>query len=103
MTRWSKKDLTGILLDNQKKVKGDQWEVVEFPAIMDHGDKKKPVWPQYWKLEELESVKATLPVGKWNAQWMQEPTSEEGALIKREWWKNGNRIFTRRYLRHSKL
>ena len=87
MTRWSKKDLTGILLDNQKKVKGDQWEVVEFPAIMDHGDNKKPVWPQYWKLEELESVKATLPVGKWNAQWMQQPTSEEGALIKREWWK----------------
>ena len=87
MTRWSKKDLTGILLDNQKKVKGDQWEVVEFPAIMDHGDKKKPVWPEYWKLSELESVKATLPVGKWNAQWMQEPTSEEGALIKREWWQ----------------
>jgi predicted phage terminase large subunit-like protein len=87
MTRWSKKDLTGILLDNQKKVKGDQWEIVEFPAIMDHGSKKEPVWPQYWKLSELESVKATLPVGKWNAQWMQEPTSEEGALIKREWWK----------------
>ena len=87
MTRWSKKDLTGILLDNQKKVKGDQWDIVEFPAIMDHGDKKTPVWPQYWKLEELESVKATLPVGKWNAQWMQEPTSEEGALIKREWWR----------------
>ena len=40
MTRWSKKDLTGILLDNQKDVKGDQWEVVEFPAIMDHGDNK---------------------------------------------------------------
>ena len=87
MTRWSKKDLTGILLDNQKKIKGDQWEIVEFPAIMDHGSKKEPVWPQYWKLSELESVKATLPVGKWNAQWMQEPTSEEGALIKREWWK----------------
>ena len=83
----SKKDLTGILLDNQKKVKGDQWEVVSFPAIMDHGDNKKPVWPQYWALKELESVKATLPVGKWNAQWMQEPTSEEGALIKREWWQ----------------
>jgi len=87
MTRWSKKDLTGVLLDNQKKVKGDQWEVVEFPAILDHGTEKKPVWPQYWKLEELESVKATLPVGKWNAQWMQQPTSEEGALIKREWWQ----------------
>ena len=54
---------------------------------------KKPVWPEYWKMEELESVKATLPVGKWNAQWMQEPTSEEGALIKREWWKNGTKNF----------
>ena len=87
MTRWSKKDLTGILLKNQKEIKGDQWEVVEFPAIMNHGTKKEPVWPQYWKLEELEKVKATLPVGKWNAQWMQQPTSEEGAIIKREWWK----------------
>ena len=93
MTRWSKKDLTGILLDNQKKIKGDQWDVVEFPAIMEHGTKKTPVWPQYWKLKELESVKATLPVGKWNAQWMQNPTSEEGALIKREWWRKWDKEF----------
>ena len=87
MTRWSKKDLTGILLQNQKEVKADQWEVVEFPAILDHGPKPEAVWPEYWKLDELEKVKATLPVGKWNAQWMQRPTSEEGAIIKREWWR----------------
>ena len=62
MTRWSKKDLTGILLKNQKEVKGDQWEVVEFPAILDHGPKPEAVWPEYWKLDELEKVKATLPV-----------------------------------------
>ena len=67
--------------------------MVEFPAITDHGDKKRPVWPEYWKLKELESVKATLPAGKWNAQWMQEPTSEEGALIKREWWKKWDEEF----------
>ena len=83
MTRWSKKDLTGVLLNNQKEVKGDQWDVVEFPAIIDH----EPVWPEYWKIDELESVQATLPVAKWNAQWMQKPTSEEGAIIKREWWQ----------------
>jgi predicted phage terminase large subunit-like protein len=87
MTRWSKKDLTGILLNNQKEIKGDQWDLVEFPAIMDQGTKKEPVWPQFWKMEELEKVKATLPVGKWNAQWMQNPTSEEGAILKREWWQ----------------
>ena len=88
MTRWSTKDLTAQLLKAQKEVKGDQWEVVEFPAILDHGpEKKEPVWPQYWKLDELEKVQATLPVSKWNAQWMQNPTSEEGAIIKREWWR----------------
>ena len=87
MTRWSTKDLTAQLIKAQKEVKGDQWDVVEFPAILDHGKKSEPVWPQYWKLDELEKVKATIPVAKWNAQWMQAPTSEEGALIKREWWK----------------
>ena len=87
MTRWSTKDLTGMLLAHQKEAKADQWEVVEFPAIMDHGTETKPIWPEYWNLEELEKVKATLPVAKWNAQWMQKPTSEEGAIIKREWWR----------------
>ena len=83
MTRWSTKDLTAMLLKAQKEVKGDQWTVIEFPAIMDH----EPVWPEYWSLEELEKVKATLPTAKWNAQFMQNPTSEEGAIIKREWWR----------------
>ena len=87
MTRWSNKDLTGKLLANQKEAKADQWHVVEFPAILDHGSKgAKPVWPEYWKLDELEKVQATLPTGKWNAQWMQNPTAEEGAILKREWW-----------------
>ena len=84
MTRWNEKDLTGRLLNAQKEVKADQWEIIEFPAIMPSGD---PVWPEYWQLEDLESVKASIPLSKWNAQYMQNPTSEEGALIKREWWK----------------
>ena len=84
MTRWSTKDLTGALVASQKEVKADKWHVVEFPAIMDNG----PVWPEYWKMDELEKVKAALPVTKWNAQWMQQPTSEEGAILKREWWQN---------------
>ena len=88
MTRWSTKDLTGILVKNQKEIKGDQWEVVEFPAILDENTEDAvSMWPEYWKMEELEKVKADLPVSKWNAQYMQNPTSEEGAIIKREWWR----------------
>ena len=84
MTRWNMKDLTGMLLKSQKELKSDKWEVIEFPAIM---PSNKPVWPEYWKKEELEGVKASISIGKWNAQWMQNPTAEEGSLIKREWWK----------------
>ena len=84
MTRWNKADLTGMLQAAQKEPKADQWEVVEFPAILPSG---KPVWPEYWELEQLEAVKASVALPKWNAQYMQNPTSEEGALIKREWWK----------------
>ena len=94
MTRWSTKDLTGILVKSQKEIKGDQWEVVEFPAIMDEDtEDATAMWPEYWKMEELEKVKADLPVSKWNAQYMQNPTSEEGAIIKREWWRKWTKDF----------
>ena len=85
MTRWSTKDLTGKLLKASSEPKADQWDVIEFPAIMPSGE---PVWPEFWKKDELLGVKASLSIGKWNAQWMQNPTSEEGSLIKREWWQN---------------
>jgi predicted phage terminase large subunit-like protein len=85
MTRWNQKDLTGKLLKAQGEPKADQWEVIEFPAIMPSGE---PVWPEYWKKDELLSVKASVAIGKWNAQYMQNPTAEEGSLIKREWWNN---------------
>lgn len=84
MTRWNTKDLTGALLKAQGETKADKWELIEFPAILPSG---KPVWPEFWKLEELEGVKSSISLQKWNAQWMQNPTSEEGAIIKREWWR----------------
>ena len=84
-TRWSKKDLTGRLLGAQARdLMADQWEVVEFPAILPSGE---PLWHEFWKKEELLKVKASLSVGKWNAQWQQNPTSEEVAMVKRDWWQ----------------
>ncbi len=85
MTRWSTKDLTGRLLAAQTDPKADKWEVVEFPAIFP--ETGNPLWKEFWSIEELESIKASLPVSKWSAQWLQNPTSEEGAILKREWWQ----------------
>ena len=85
MTRWSVRDLTGSIMKSATQRDGaDEWEVIEFPAIMPSGD---PLWPEFWPLEQLEALKAELPVSKWSAQYQQDPTSEEGALIKREWWQ----------------
>ena len=84
MTRWSKKDLTGKILQSMIDKDGEHWEVISFPAILPSGN---PLWPEFWSLPELEALRLELPAGKWNAQYQQEPTSEEGAIIKREWWK----------------
>ena len=86
MTRWGKKDLTGRLLAQQgSDIMSDQWEVVEFPAIL---PSDKPLWPEFWDKDALLGIKASLPVGKWNAQWQQTPTSSESAIIKKEWWQD---------------
>ena len=84
MTRWSKRDLTGQILKNAGKEGVDQWEIIDFPAIMPSGT---PLWPSFWSKEALEALKAELPVAKWEAQYQQNPTSEEGAIIKRDQWR----------------
>jgi predicted phage terminase large subunit-like protein len=84
MTRWSKRDLTGQILKNSAKDGVDQWEVIDFPAIMPNGN---PLWPGFWSKQALEALRSELPVSKWEAQYQQNPTSEEGAIIKRENWQ----------------
>jgi len=84
MTRWSKRDLTGQIIDTSNKRDGtSNWEVIEFPALLPSGN---PLWSEFWSKDELEAIKAELPVSKWEAQYQQNPTSEEGAIIKRERW-----------------
>ena len=84
MTRWNTKDLTSRLVRAQASHNADRWEIIEFPAILPSGN---PLWPSFWKLQELEGVKASLSAQKWNAQWQQQPTNDDGAILKREWWQ----------------
>jgi predicted phage terminase large subunit-like protein len=73
-----------VLKDSAKRGKDEEWKVIEFPAILPSGN---PLWPEFWPLNLLEDLKAELPISKWNAQYQQTPTGEEGAMIKREWWQ----------------
>tara|TARA_R110000868_G_scaffold259538_1_gene517788 strand:+ start:684 stop:2201 length:1518 start_codon:yes stop_codon:yes gene_type:complete len=83
MTRWSKRDLTGQVIKAAAQRNGEEWEVIEFPAILPSG---KPLWPEFWPLDQLEALKQELPSGKWQAQYQQQPTSDVSAIVKREWW-----------------
>jgi len=84
MTRWAQRDLTGQVLKSAAQRSGEEWEVIEFPAILPSG---KPLWPQFWSLAELEALREELPNAKWQAQYQQNPVGNESAIVKRDWWK----------------
>jgi predicted phage terminase large subunit-like protein len=84
MTRWSMRDLTAQVIKSSNQRGGGEWKVIEFPAILPSGN---PLWSEFWSLKELEALRNELPNQKWQAQYMQQPTSDNSAIIKREWWK----------------
>ena len=61
----------------------DQWEVIEFPAILPSGN---PLWANFWSKDELESIKASVSPSKWAAQYMQRPTGEGISIIPKDWF-----------------
>ena len=89
MTRWGLSDLTGKLLDfSMKNPDSDQWELIELPAIVNENtQRERSLWPEQWTIENLKQKKASMSPQYWNAQYMQNPVADEGAIIKREWWK----------------
>jgi predicted phage terminase large subunit-like protein len=89
MTRWSKQDMTGRLIQQAIKNKDlKDWRVIQFPALLPSGE---PTWPGFWSKKELEKVRDDIPTGRWQAQYQQDPTAEEGAIIKRDWWRKWER------------
>ena len=89
MTRWGKRDLTGKLLAQAKAdPKADQWEVLSLPAILPDGSS---LFPEFWPPHELEALKRNLPPARWNAQYQQNPTSEEAAVVRSNWWQKWER------------
>lgn len=89
MTRWSQIDLTGRLIDHQiKNPDADKWEIVELPAIMyENTPEEKSLWPEQWPLDQLQAKRAGMDPRFWQAQYIQNPTSEVAAVIKREMWQ----------------
>ncbi len=98
-TRYHYDDLCGWLLRQQEDM-GDYetipWEVIRIPAWLDEEaaelldmPKGGSYFPE-WKSDDLlrideNEIKASNGSRYWNALYMQDPTPEEGGLIKKKW------------------
>ena len=79
-TRWHEDDLAGRILEQE----ADQWQVLDLPAINSAGE---ALWPEWYPIEALERIKATVGPREWSALYQQQPQPDEGTFFKREWFK----------------
>jgi predicted phage terminase large subunit-like protein len=88
-TRWHQRDLIGRLIkDSAMNEGGDKYETFEFPAILHEGtENEKSIWPEQWSLEALQQTRSSMHhiMWQWYAQYQQNPTAAEAAIIKRDW------------------
>jgi predicted phage terminase large subunit-like protein len=82
-TRWHEDDLGGRLLDKQDEG-GDQWEVLELPALDDEG---QALWPQKYSVERLGRIHKAIGERDWSALYQQKPSPDEGTFFRRDWFE----------------
>jgi len=85
-TRWHEDDLAGRLLLEQQRG-GDQWEVLELPAITTKAGERVALWPGKYPVKRLDEIKRAIGDRDWSALYQQTPTPAEGDYYKREWWR----------------
>ena len=78
-TRWHQDDLAGYILNES----GEDWKVLDLPAIDDKGN---ALWPEAYSKTDLEKIQNTVGQRVWQALYQQRPSNEEGSIIKRDWW-----------------
>lgn len=98
-TRWHEDDLSGTLLDHQRKGGefSDQWEVVNFPAILEKETECDPrqvgdaLWPEKYDEKFLKITKHTMGASQFSALYQQTPAPSDGQVIKAKWLKRYDR------------
>lgn len=90
-TRWHSDDLIGRVEDMNKKGKGLPWFIINLPAICTDIDDPmgreigEPLWKDFYTIDTLMNLKATLPSRDWNSLYQGKPVDEEGGIILGSW------------------
>jgi predicted phage terminase large subunit-like protein len=91
-TRWHEEDLSGKLLEEMHQEGGEQWEIINLPALAEAGDPlgRQPgeaLWPVRFPQEVLERKKIAVGSYFWAALYQGKPAPPGGNLFKREWFR----------------
>ena len=89
-TRWHQDDLPGMVV---REMPGEAWRVVNLPALAAEDEpeplSRKPgaaLWPEKFSAEALHGIRAALGSAAFQMLYQGNPTSAEGAVVKRAWW-----------------
>jgi predicted phage terminase large subunit-like protein len=88
-TRWHEADLVGELLDSQP----NDWHEIRLPAIAEtDGDmlnriEGQALCPDRFDEKALDKIKQTIGSAMFEALYQQNPSSPQGEIFKRSWWK----------------
>lgn len=88
-TRWHDEDLAGKLLKAMEEGEGEEFELINLPAIAEEGDilgRKvgEPLWPEMFPLSELMKTKRAVGRLEWASLYQQKPTVDGGSIMRRK-------------------
>lgn len=103
-TRWHPDDLIGRVEQMSRMNKGLKWEIINLPAIIESEEEMamdpmgrgmgEALWPEYYTVNEMYELKATLPAGDWQALYKGQPRDAEGNVVKGGWFQRYDRLPT---------
>ena len=101
LTSWHEDGLDNQVLREAKET-GENWEVIDIPAIMEATyegrhpeDQRQPgdsYWPEEWPAEKLQRVKKVVGPYVWSALYQQRAAPETGTIIMRDWLRYWQRL-----------
>jgi predicted phage terminase large subunit-like protein len=101
-TRWHPDDLIGRVEALTENNVGIPWEIYNLTALIETEEEMESdplgrsmgeaLWPDFYGVNELLELKATLPVGDWMALYKGRPRDPEGNVVKGGWFKRYDRL-----------
>lgn len=93
-TRWHHDDLSGRLIKHMEDETGDDYHVLNFPAIAESDEDYRllgdPLHEERYSKDALGMIEKAVGPRTWSALYQQKPTQDTGAYFKEDWFRYYN-------------